>query len=113
MLVSKGQPAISLAEGAPTRVGGYEYTFEGKRAFAGISVKRDAGAWFIWIATAMLLGGLAITFYVPRRRLWIRLTDAGTQLAALAEKSGGFEKDMRTLARRVRVPIPPELEEER
>jgi cytochrome c biogenesis protein len=113
MLVSKGQPAISLAEGSPTRVGGYEYTFEGKRAFAGISVKRDAGAWFIWIATAMLLGGLAITFYVPRRRLWIRLTDAGTQVAALAEKSGGFEKDMRSLARRMGVPIPPELEEER
>lgn len=112
-LVSSDRPALSLAEGAPSTVGGYEYTFEGQRAFAGISVKRDAGAWFIWIATAMLLGGLAITFYVPRRRLWLRLTDDGTQIAALAEKSGGFEKDMRTLARRMNVPIPPELEEER
>ncbi len=113
MLVSKNQPAISLAQHSPTVVGAYEYTFEGQRAFAGIAVKRDSGAWFIWIATAMLLGGLAITFYVPRRRLWIRLTQSGTQIAALAEKSGGFEKDMRSLARRMSVPIPPELEEER
>ena len=61
----------------------------------------------------MLVGGLAITFYVPRRRLWVRLTARGTQIASLAEKSGGFEKDMRILARRVGVPVPPELQEER
>jgi cytochrome c biogenesis protein len=113
MLVSKDRPAISLAPGQATDVGGYEYTFGGRREFAGISVKRDSGAWFIWVATAMLVGGLAITFYVPRRRLWIRLTGEATQVAALAEKSGGFEKDMRILAKKLDVPIPPELEEER
>ena len=43
----------------------------------------------------------------------MRLTDRGTQIAALAEKSGGFEKDMRILARRLGVPVPPELQEER
>jgi cytochrome c biogenesis protein ResB len=112
MLVAQDKPAISLAPGVPTTVGGYEYTFVGKRAFAGITVKRDSGAWFIWVATAMLLGGLAITFYLPRRRLWIRLTEGGTQIAALAEKSGGFEKDMRALARRSGVTIPTEMEEE-
>ena len=112
MLVAKDRPAISLAANEPTKVGGYEYTFLGKRAFAGIAVKRDSGAWFIWIATAMLVGGLALTFYVPRRRLWIKLTADGTKIASLAEKSGGFEKDMRSLATRLAVPIPPELEEE-
>ena len=113
MLVSESRPAISLAAGEPVTVGGLEYTFEGRRQFTGIAVKRDSGAWFIWIATAMLVGGLAITFYVPRRRLWVRLTELGTQIASLAEKSGGFEKDMRILARRVGVPVPPELQEER
>jgi cytochrome c biogenesis protein len=82
------------------------------REFTGISVKRDSGAWFIWAATAMLVIGLGITFYVPRRRLWIRLTSQSTQIAALAEKSGGFEKDMRTLARRLGVETPPDLQEE-
>ena len=113
MLVSKDRPAISLAAGEPVAVGGLEYTFEGRRSFAGIVVRRNSGAWFIWIATAMLVGGLALTFYVPRRRLWVRLTPAGTQIASLAEKSGGFEKDMGILARRLGVPVPPELQEER
>ena len=113
LLTGKDRPAIDLAPGQPVTSGGYEFTFIGQRAFAGIAVKRDEGAWFIWVATAMLLGGLALTFYVPRRRLWIRLDDSGTHVAALAEKSGGFEKDMRALARRMNVPVPPELEEER
>ena len=113
MLVSESRPAISLAQRQPVTVGGLEYTFEGRRQFTGIAVKRDSGAWFIWIATAMLVGGLALTFYVPRRRLWVRLTARGTQIASLAEKSGGFEKDMRILARRAGVPVPPELQEER
>ena len=113
MLVSKSNPAISLAPGQPVTVDGLEYTFVGRRPFAGIAVKRDSGAWFIWIATAMLVGGLALTFYVPRRRMWLRITSAGTQIASLAEKSGGFEKDMRTLAHRLGAPVPPDMQEER
>ena len=113
MLTSQSSPAISLGPGEPVTVGGYEYTFEGPREFTGISVKRDGGAWFIWVATGMLVIGLGLTFYVPRRRVWIRLTSTGSQVAALAEKSGGFEKDMRTLARRLGVETPPELQEER
>ncbi|HZP58498.1 MAG TPA: cytochrome c biogenesis protein ResB [Dehalococcoidia bacterium] len=111
-LVGPGRPALLLAPDQPVQAGGYEYTFEGTREFAGIAVKRDHGATFIWVATAMLLGGLAITFYVPRRRLWLKLTGEATHVAALAEKSGGFERDMRILARRLGVQIPPELQEE-
>ena len=98
-LVSSDRPALSLAD-IHSPLEAY-HTFEVSASPASHSAARDAGAWFIWIATAMLLGGLAITFYVPRRRLWLRLTDDGTQIAALAEKSGGFEKDMRTLAGRM------------
>lgn len=112
-LVASGQPSITLTPGEPVTTGGYEYLFEGTREFAGISVKRDSGAWFIWVATGLLVTGLAITFYVPRRRLWVRLDRNGTNVAALAEKSGGFEKDMRTLAARLGIAVPPELQEER
>jgi cytochrome c biogenesis protein len=112
-LIDGERPAMTLAPGEPFTVDGYEYTFEGQREFTGISVKRDRGAWFIWVATGLLLAGLAVTFYVPRRRLWLKLTAGETRVAALAEKSGGFERDMRTLARRLDVPVPPELQEER
>jgi cytochrome c biogenesis protein len=113
MLVGPGRPAISLAPDDPVETGGYEYIFEGQREFTGLSVKRDSGAWFIWVATGLLVGGLAVTFYVPRRRLWLKLTRDETRVAALAEKSGGFEKEMRTLALRLGVPVPPEFQEER
>jgi cytochrome c biogenesis protein ResB len=113
LLVGDGRPAISLSPNEPVETGGYEYTFEGSREFAGLSVKRDSGAWFIWVATGLLVAGLAITFYVPRRRLWLKLTRTETRVAALAEKSGGFENDMRALARRLDVPVPPDLVEDR
>ncbi len=113
MLVGPGRPAISLAPDDPVETGGYEYIFEGQREFTGLSVKRDSGAWFIWIATGLLVGGLAVTFYVPRRRLWLKLTRNETRVAALAEKSGGFEREMCKLALRLGVPVPPELQEER
>ncbi len=113
MLVSNGRPAISLGVDDPVVVDGYEYTFEGPREFAGIAVKRDSGAWFIWVATVLLLGGLAITFYVPRRRLWLKLTRHETRVAALAEKSGGFEHEMRRLAEEMGVPVPADVEEDR
>jgi cytochrome c biogenesis protein ResB len=76
-------------------------------------VKRDSGAWFIWIATGLLVGGLALTFYVPRRRLWLKLTDTETRVAALAEKSGGFPGEMRKLANRLGVPVPEDMREDR
>jgi cytochrome c biogenesis protein len=113
LLVRSGSPALSLAPGEPVVTGAYEYTFEGAREFAGISVKRDRGAWFIWVATGMLLAGLAITFYVPRRRLWLKMTSTATHVAALAEKSGGFEDEMRRLARRAGLPPPPGMAEGR
>jgi cytochrome c biogenesis protein len=112
MITAADQPTLQLAEGEPVVYDGREYTFLGTREFAGISVKRDPGAWFIWSATAMLLIGLAITFYVPRRRLWLKLTRDGTYVAALAEKSGGFEKEMRRLAERTGLPVPHDLQEE-
>jgi len=112
VITGQDRPALALAPDQPVVFNGYEYTFLGARTFAGIQVKRDNGAWFIWVATAMLIGGLAITFYVPRRRLWIKVDGSGTHVAALAEKRGGFERDMRILARRLDVAVPRELEEE-
>jgi cytochrome c biogenesis protein len=113
LLTGDGRPAISLAPDDPVTVSGLTYIFEGEREFAGISVKRDSGAWFIWIATGLLVGGLALTFYVPRRRLRLKLTATETRVAALAEKSGGFPGEMRKLAQRLGVPASPDIQEER
>ena len=48
-----------------------------------IIAKKDPGQGIVWTAFASLIVGLAITFYLPRRRIWARLTPAG-ELALVA-----------------------------
>ena len=42
-----------------------------------IIAKKDPGQGIVWTAFALLIAGIAITFYLPRRRIWARLTPAG------------------------------------
>ena len=44
----------------------------------------------------MAIVGLAITFYVPRRRLWVKVTTAGA-LAGVAERTTRFGRELRLL----------------
>ncbi len=101
VLGATGSDALYLYPGQPVTVGSREYTFEGTREFTGISVRRDQGDTIIWVATGLLLLGLLITFYVPRRRLWVRADADGIRVASLAEKSDGFEAEMRSLERQL------------
>jgi cytochrome c biogenesis protein len=39
--------------------------------------KRDPGQGIVWIAFASLITGIAITFYLPRRRIWARIAPDG------------------------------------
>ncbi len=39
--------------------------------------KRDPGQGLVWLAFASLIAGLVITFYLPRRRIWARLSPDG------------------------------------
>ena len=95
--------ALTLYPNQPVRIGNREYTFEGQRAFAGLQVRRDPGANFIWIATGLLIAGLLVTFYVPRLRLWARVRGDETVLAAQAERSGVFRAEAKQIARRLGV----------
>ena len=42
--------------------------------------KKDPGQGLVWIAFGLLITGLLITFWMPRRRVWGRL-DGGGRLA--------------------------------
>lgn len=76
---------------------GYRYVFEGRVDGAGIDVRRDPGHVFIWVAIALALIGLAITFYVPRRRLWVRVRGNETALAGIAERTTRFGRELRLM----------------
>lgn len=89
---------LVLRPGAPVEnEEGYTYTFGGQLEASGLSVRRDPGDTFIWIAVAMAMVGLAITFYVPRRRLWVKVTPARTYMAGIAERTTRFSRELRLL----------------
>ncbi|HSW41131.1 MAG TPA: cytochrome c biogenesis protein ResB, partial [Patescibacteria group bacterium] len=46
-------------------------------AFSGVVVKRDPGAMVVWGSFVLLIVGLSLTFYFPRRRTWARLAPSG------------------------------------
>lgn len=90
--------AIALAPGESAVVQGLEYTYLGQREFAGITVRRDPGSTIIWVATGVLLVGLALTFYLPRRRLWGKITDGRGAFRGLGGRSAAIEMEVRQVA---------------
>ena len=94
---------MQLKPGESRAAGDWEYTFQGRREYTGVLVKRDPGSWFIWVATALLIGGLMVTFYVPRRRLWVKLTPERTYLAGIAERTAHLGAELERLGQEMRT----------
>lgn len=92
--IDDGYTVLRQAQEQPTS-SGYTYRFDGQVEASGVSVKRDPGDLFIWIAVGMAMVGLGITFYVPRRRLWVKVAPDRTYLAGIAEKTTRFGREMR------------------
>jgi cytochrome c biogenesis protein len=93
-----GGRALALSPGEPVTVDGRSYTFLGTREFAGITVRRDPGSTFIWVATGLFLLGLALTFYTPRRRLWGKITAGQASFRGLGGQRSSVEKEIREVA---------------
>lgn len=76
---------------------GYRYTFGGRIEASGLDVRRDPGDTFVWIAVGMGMIGLGITFYVPRRRLWVKVTPSRTYIAGIAERTTRLGAELRRM----------------
>lgn len=90
--------AIALEPGGSAVVGGYEYSFLGQREFSGINVKRDRSNYLVWTGAGLIVVGLMITFWVPRRRLWARISSGGSALAGQAPGHARYAEEMQRLA---------------
>jgi cytochrome c biogenesis protein len=56
--------------------------------------KQDPGQGLVWLAFGSLLAGLLISFYLPRRRVWVRLDDrSGLQIVGRADRYVDFERE--------------------
>jgi len=60
-----------------TPAGDLSIAFDAVTAYSGVIVKRDPGAPIVWVSFLLLVAGLALTFYFPRRRAWARLDPSG------------------------------------
>jgi cytochrome c biogenesis protein len=66
----KGETQVSQALDLSIGLAGFgEYTL--------LIAKRDPGQGLVWLAFGLLIAGITITFYRPRRRVWTRLAPDG------------------------------------
>ena len=107
-------PRFDLDEGQSRVVGDYEYAFLGPREFTGLNLRRDPGGTVFWVAIILGVLALLTTFFVPRRRIWARITDDRTLLAGLATHGVDMtRREFHGLARDVGAPdLPPPAPEE-
>jgi len=59
-------------------------TFDSLKRFVSLDVSYNPGAGWILFFALLALAGLVLSLLVPRRRVWVRQTSGGYELAALA-----------------------------
>ncbi len=74
-----GLQPVALAQGESATPGGTDFSVElrGFSDYTLLIAKKDPGADLAWLAFGLLIVGLLITFWMPRRRVWSRLDPDG------------------------------------
>lgn len=98
-----------LSTGKSTTVGEITYTYNRNRQYTMLSVNRDPGSWLVWIGSTLLILGSFLVFFLPHRRIWIRVrpTSGGAarvQLGAAIKRDPAFEPVFETYAARIESP---------
>ncbi len=77
---------------------GLSVSLRGFSDYTLLIAKRDPGQPIIWAAFAALIIGLAITFYLPRRRVWARFrADGGLDLVGRSDRYVDFDREFGSL----------------
>ena len=87
---------VAAVRGETVPMEGLNLTFQlsGFSDYTLLIAKRDPGAPIIWGAFGALLLGLAITFYLPRRRVWARFRpDGRLDLVGRADRQVDFDRE--------------------
>ena len=70
----------------PEVTAGHSIRWDGIGAWSGMVIRSDPGQPLVWLAFGLLIVGLVLTFYFPRRRAWARIEDGRIGLAFLADR---------------------------
>jgi cytochrome c biogenesis protein ResB len=111
-LVGLRPQAVSLEPGASVTIDGYEYTFLGQREFSGLQVRRDRSDYLVWAGAAAMVVGLMVTFWVPRRRFWARISGNISAFAGQAPSHADYKREMRELAEEAGGGVPDVRDED-
>ena len=69
--------AIAPGEQAVARDVGLSIELRSIDEYTLLIAKRDPGQGLVWLAFGLLIAGITITFYLPRRRVWTRIAPDG------------------------------------
>ena len=102
-------PALELTEGEtvdlPDGLGTIE--FEGLRRFISVDIHHDPTPGWALLFAALILGGLLVSLFVPRRRMWVKAVADGQGHAARVRRPGARRgPDARGGSGRPRPPAP-------
>ncbi len=89
---------IELDEGQEIVQSGLRYQFAGPREFTGLNVRRDPGGIAFWVGIGLGIVGMTTTFFMPRRRIWARVTKDQVQLAGQAGHGIDMTSELQRLA---------------
>jgi cytochrome c biogenesis protein len=98
------QSLLRLSPGASAKLpDGSSVSFDGIKRYAAFDIKRDPFQVFTLVMALSAVGGLILSLFVPRRRVWVRVrTDSGTpvlEVAGLARSDDeALDQDVADLA---------------
>ncbi len=93
--IEPGLP-VYIVRGEPVDMGGLDMTIQLREftEYTLLIAKRDPGAPIVWLAFVTLIAGLAVTFYLPRRRVWARLgPDGRLDLVGRSDRQVDFDRE--------------------
>lgn len=75
----------------------FKYIENDEHYYTGLQVTKDPGVWVVWIGCIMMMFGLYFSFFVVRKRVWVRVAYEGERtaitIAGHSQRSRMFEEE--------------------
>ena len=113
MTDESGNPlVIQLAEGDTQKLpNGGSVTFDGVKKYIAVDISQDPTQALMLISAILVLAGLGLSLFIPRRRVWVRIKNGDAEVAALARGEDPMvERAVEDLVKDLRDPDPDEGE---
>ncbi len=94
---------VKLGETADLPNGLGTVTFDGVKRFASLDIAYNPGQFWVLIFSLLALGAVTVSLVTPRRRVWVKATAGGFEVAALSKRDDPkLEEVVRELTKGIR-----------